>query len=47
MEAIKLVCGFGEPLKNRLLRLDLRTMRFDTIRLNRHGSTAQSPRNIP
>lgn len=33
MEAIKLIAGFGEPLKNRLLRLDLRTMRFHTIRL--------------
>lgn len=33
MEAIKLIAGFGEPLKNRLLRLDLRTMRFQTIQL--------------
>jgi len=33
MEAIKLIAGFGQPLKNRLLRLDLRCMRFDTIRL--------------
>jgi len=33
MEAIKLIAGFGQPLKNRLLRLDLRSMRFDTIRL--------------
>jgi len=31
MEAIKLIAGFGEPLKNRLLRLDLRSMRFHTI----------------
>lgn len=33
MEAIKLIAGFGEPLKNRLLRLDLRSMRFHTIQL--------------
>lgn len=33
MEAIKLIAGFGEPLKNRLLRLDLRTMRFHTVQL--------------
>lgn len=33
MEAIKLIAGFGEPLKNRLLRMDLRTMRFHTIGL--------------
>lgn len=32
-EAIKLIVGLGDPLKNRLLRMDLRTMRFDTIRL--------------
>lgn len=47
MEVIKLVGGFGEPLKNRLLRLDLRTMRFDTIRLNRPESTAPAPHNVP
>ncbi|TVP99341.1 MAG: HesA/MoeB/ThiF family protein [Planctomycetaceae bacterium] len=33
MEAIKLIVGLGKPLKNRLLRIDLRSMRFDTIRL--------------
>lgn len=33
METIKLIAGFGQPLKNRLLRVDLRSMRFDTIRL--------------
>lgn len=33
MEAIKLIAGFGEPLKNRLLRMDLRTMRMDIVRL--------------
>lgn len=32
-EAIKLITGMGEPLTGRLLRMDLRTMRFDTIRL--------------
>src|SRR5690606_13736267 len=32
-EAIKLITGLGDPLKNRLLRMDLRTMRLDTIRL--------------
>lgn len=34
-EAVKLIVGLGEPLKNRLLQMDLRTMRFDTIRLHR------------
>ena len=33
MEAIKLIAGFGDPLLNRLLRIDLRSMHFDTIRL--------------
>jgi adenylyltransferase/sulfurtransferase len=33
MEVIKLISGFGEPLVNRMLRIDLRSMRFDTIRL--------------
>lgn len=33
MEVIKLVAEFGDPLVNRLLRIDLRSMRFDTIRL--------------
>jgi molybdopterin-synthase adenylyltransferase len=32
-EAIKLITGCGEPLTNRLLRMDLRTMQFETIRL--------------
>ena len=31
METIKLLSGIGQTLKNRLLRLDLRTMQFDTI----------------
>ncbi len=33
MEAIKLLGGFGEPLLNRLVRIDLRSMRLQTIRL--------------
>ena len=33
METIKLIAGFGQPLKNRMLRVDLRSMRFDMIRL--------------
>ena len=33
MEVIKLISGMGDPLVNRLLRIDLRSMRFDTIRL--------------
>lgn len=32
-EAIKLITEIGDPLKNRLLRMDLRTMRFESIRL--------------
>jgi molybdopterin-synthase adenylyltransferase len=34
MEVIKLVAEFGDPLLNRMLRIDLRSMRFDTIRLS-------------
>jgi len=33
MEAIKLLAGFGEPLFNRLLRLDLRTMHSRVVAL--------------
>jgi hypothetical protein len=33
MEVIKLVAEFGEPLLNRMVRVDLRSMRFDVIRL--------------
>jgi molybdopterin/thiamine biosynthesis adenylyltransferase len=33
MEAIKLLAGFGEPLRNRILRLDLRTMNSRVILL--------------
>jgi molybdopterin-synthase adenylyltransferase len=32
-EAIKLITQIGDPLKDKLLRMDLRTMRFETIRL--------------
>lgn len=36
MEAVKVLTGFGEPLAGRLLRYDLRSMRFDryTVRRN-------------
>ena len=33
MEVIKLVAEFGDPLLNRLVRIDLRSMQFDMIRL--------------
>ena len=33
MEVIKLISGFGEPLKNRLLRMDMRTMSFQNIKI--------------
>jgi molybdopterin/thiamine biosynthesis adenylyltransferase len=33
METIKLLTGLGQPLKNRLLRLDLRSMQFETVSL--------------
>jgi Dinucleotide-utilizing enzymes involved in molybdopterin and thiamine biosynthesis family 2 len=33
MEVIKLVANFGEPLMNRMLRVDLRSMQFDIIQL--------------
>ena len=34
MEAIKLIAEFGDPLLNRMVRIDLRSMRFDTIRFS-------------
>ena len=34
-EAIKLVCGIGEPLVGRLLMVDLLAMRFEEIRYRR------------
>lgn len=40
MEAIKLLAGFGQPLDNRMLRMDLRTMRTATIDL---GKPADNP----
>jgi len=33
MEAIKLISGFGETLKNRLLTMDLRSMEMNTIQI--------------
>ena len=36
LEAIKLLAGFGEPLKGRMLIGDLRDMTFRTVRLNRN-----------
>jgi molybdopterin/thiamine biosynthesis adenylyltransferase len=33
MEVIKLLAGFGDPLKNRLLRLDLRSMQTQIFKL--------------
>ncbi|WP_223549107.1 HesA/MoeB/ThiF family protein [Aestuariivivens sp. NBU2969] len=35
MEAIKVISGFGEPLKNRLLTMDMRTMDVQSIKINR------------
>ena len=35
MEAIKLICGIGEPLADRLLAFDLREMRFRVFRTKR------------
>lgn len=38
MEAIKLISGFGEPLKNRLLTMDMRSMEMLTIDINRNSN---------
>ena len=35
MEAIKVICGIGEPLVGRLLMIDALAMRFETIRYRR------------
>ena len=35
MEAIKLIAGIGEPLSGRLVRIDLRDMEFQTMRVSR------------
>ena len=37
MEAIKLITGVGEPLIGRLLMVDGRAMRFETVRYRRRG----------
>ncbi|SMD00207.1 Molybdopterin or thiamine biosynthesis adenylyltransferase [Fulvimarina manganoxydans] len=37
-EAIKVICGIGEPLIGRLLMVDLISMRFETIRYRRPKS---------
>ncbi|MBO0905134.1 HesA/MoeB/ThiF family protein [Jiella sonneratiae] len=37
-EAIKLICGIGDPLIGRLLMIDLLAMRFETIRYRRPKS---------
>jgi adenylyltransferase/sulfurtransferase len=36
IEAIKVLAGFGEPLADRLLTLDLRTMAFRRYKLRRN-----------
>jgi len=40
MEAIKLIAGFGQPLFNRMLRLDLRDMTTQTVSLVRNPNCA-------
>ncbi len=40
MEAIKLISGFGEPLKNRLLTMDMRTMDVNTINIQQRKECA-------
>jgi molybdopterin-synthase adenylyltransferase len=40
VEAIKLICGIGDPLLNRLLTIDLREMRMQTIRIQGHPGCA-------
>lgn len=41
MEVIKLVSGIGEPLLGRMLRYDLRSMRFDLLELSRRHDCPQ------
>ena len=36
VEAIKLICGIGEPLADRILMMDLRDMRLQTIRTQKN-----------
>ncbi|MBI1387642.1 MAG: HesA/MoeB/ThiF family protein [bacterium] len=38
MEAIKIIAGFGEPLYNRMITMDLRAMTFRSIQLKRNPS---------
>ena len=35
MEAIKVISGIGQPLTGRLVRLDLRDMEFQTLKVKR------------
>jgi len=37
MEAIKIITGFGEPLFNRLVTCDLRSMTFNSVRLRQRS----------
>ncbi|MEM9586773.1 MAG: HesA/MoeB/ThiF family protein [Planctomycetota bacterium] len=37
MEAIKTLAGIGSPLSDRLLKMDLRDMRFDVLKVSRRG----------
>jgi len=40
MEAIKIITGFGEPLFNRLVTCDLRSMTFNSVRLRQRSDCA-------
>jgi molybdopterin/thiamine biosynthesis adenylyltransferase len=40
MEAIKLISGFGETLKNKLLTMDLRSMEFRTLKIKQRKDCA-------
>jgi molybdopterin/thiamine biosynthesis adenylyltransferase len=42
-EAIKRICGIGDPLVGRLLMVDALTMRFEEIRYRRRRTGPQSP----
>lgn len=44
-EAIKLVCGIGEPLIGRLLLVDVASMRFEEIRYRARAKASTSPRD--
>ena len=43
MEAIKLLAGFGQPLTNRMLIADLRTMAFRQVQLQPRATCAACP----